>query len=41
MGVDIIQTAFKNHPEILKTNWTYLDADSFFRCRQLFEAEQL
>jgi len=31
LGVDIIQTAFKNHPEILKTNWTYLDADSFLK----------
>ncbi|MCZ2459174.1 MAG: DUF2268 domain-containing protein [Chitinophagales bacterium] len=31
LGFDIIQTAFKNHPEILKTNWTYLDADSFLK----------
>lgn len=31
LGFDIIQTAFKNHPEILKTNWTYLDAESFLK----------
>lgn len=27
LGYDIVQTAFKNHPELLKTNWTNLDAD--------------
>ena len=31
LGFDIIQTAFKNHPEIMKTNWTYLDAESFLK----------
>ncbi|MGE0567030.1 MAG: DUF2268 domain-containing putative Zn-dependent protease [Bacteroidia bacterium] len=27
LGYDIVQKAFKNHPDILKTNWTDLDAD--------------
>jgi len=31
LGFDIIQTAFKNHPEILKKNWTYFDAESFLK----------
>lgn len=29
LGYDIIQTAFKKHPEIIKTNWTNLNADKF------------
>jgi uncharacterized protein YjaZ len=31
LGVVIIETALKNHPELLKTNWTYLDANSFLK----------
>ncbi|MBA2613550.1 MAG: hypothetical protein H0U95_16420 [Bacteroidetes bacterium] len=27
LGYDIMQTAFKKNPELLKTNWTNLDAD--------------
>ena len=27
IGFDIMQTAFRNHPHILKTNWTNLEAE--------------
>jgi uncharacterized protein YjaZ len=27
LGFDILQTAFKSHPELTKTNWTNLDAN--------------
>ncbi len=31
LGYDIIQRAFKNHPEIINTNWTNLSADEFLK----------